>query len=95
MQRLSNLTTIFLPSLAGGGAERVMVTLANGIAARGYRVDLVLAKAVGSYLADVAPAVHIIDLNVLPVINIHYRPCTDGGLTDQAQALQIVGDLHV
>ena len=62
------LNAIYLPSLAGGGAERVMVTLANGIAARGYRVDLVLAKAVGPYLADVSPTVRIIDLNVPRVI---------------------------
>lgn len=32
---------LYLPSLRGGGAERVMVTLANGFAERGYAVDLV------------------------------------------------------
>ncbi|MDR7921524.1 glycosyltransferase [Thermosynechococcus sp. HY213] len=59
---------IFLPSLAGGGAERVMVTLANGFAARGYAVDLVLASAVGPYLKDVAPAVRVVDLRAGRVI---------------------------
>lgn len=54
---------IFLPSLRGGGAERVMVTLANGFAARGHRVDLVLARAEGPYLAEVAPNVRIVDLD--------------------------------
>lgn len=54
---------IFLPSLRGGGAERVMVTLANGFAARGHRVDLVLTRAEGPYLAEVAPNVRIIDLD--------------------------------
>lgn len=54
--------TIFLPSLRGGGAERVMVILANGLAARGHKVDLVLAKAEGPYLTDVLEAVRIIDL---------------------------------
>lgn len=53
---------IFLPSLVGGGAERVMVTLANGFAQRGYRVDLVLAEARGPYLADVEAAVRVVDL---------------------------------
>lgn len=54
---------IYLPSLRGGGAERVMVTLANGFASRGHRVDLVLARAEGAYLTEVAPAVRVVDLN--------------------------------
>lgn len=53
---------IYIPSLRGGGAERVMVTLANGFAARGMQVDLVLASAEGPYLRDISQAVHIIDL---------------------------------
>ncbi|WP_022705488.1 glycosyltransferase [Pseudorhodobacter ferrugineus] len=54
---------LFLPSLRGGGAERVMVTLANGFAARGHRVDLVLARAEGPYLSEVADNVRIVDLD--------------------------------
>jgi len=54
---------IFLPSLRGGGAERVMVTLANGFAARGHRVDLVLTRAEGPYLPEVAKEVRIVDLD--------------------------------
>ncbi|WP_137899207.1 glycosyltransferase [Sphingomonas sp. 2SG] len=54
---------IFLPDVEGGGAERVMVTLANGFAVRGHQVDLVLAKARGSYLGEVAGNVRVIDLN--------------------------------
>lgn len=38
---------IYVPSLRGGGAERIMVILANGMAARGHRVDLVLTQAIG------------------------------------------------
>lgn len=59
---------VFLPSLDGGGAERVMVTLANAFAERGYAVDLVLAKVQGPYLGNVASAVRIIDLNAGRVI---------------------------
>ena len=59
---------IFLPSLNGGGAERVMVTLANAIAARGFSVDLVLASATGPYLKDVSPAVRLVDLKAGRVI---------------------------
>ena len=64
MERLA----IFLPTLHGGGAERVMVTLANVIAARGFAVDLVLASAKGPYLKDVLPAVRIVDLKAGRVI---------------------------
>ena len=54
---------IFVPSLRGGGAERVMVTLANGFAERGHRVDLVLVQAEGPYLPEVCSAVRIVNLN--------------------------------
>ncbi|TSE18224.1 N-acetylgalactosamine-N,N'-diacetylbacillosaminyl-diphospho-undecaprenol 4-alpha-N-acetylgalactosaminyltransferase [Tepidimonas alkaliphilus] len=59
---------LFLPSLNGGGAERVAVTLANGIAARGFAVDLVLARAQGPYLADVGRDVRIVDLKAGRVV---------------------------
>lgn len=53
---------MFIPSLRGGGAERVMVSLANGFASRGISVDMVLAKADGPFLQDVAPDVNVVDL---------------------------------
>jgi glycosyltransferase involved in cell wall biosynthesis len=53
---------LFLPSLDGGGAERVFVQLANEFAALGLRVHLVLAAARGPYLEDVAEGVRIVDL---------------------------------
>jgi glycosyltransferase involved in cell wall biosynthesis len=40
-----------------------MVMLANGFAARGHRVDLVLARADGPYLDEVSAGVRVIDLN--------------------------------
>ena len=40
---------LFLPNLDSGGAERTMINLAQGIARRGYHIDLLLAQ------ADVAP----------------------------------------
>ena len=55
--------TLFLPSLHGGGAERIMVYLANGFAQRGFAVDLVLVKAEGPYLSLVCDQVRVIDLN--------------------------------
>jgi glycosyltransferase involved in cell wall biosynthesis len=53
---------LFLPSLAGGGAERVFVELANEFAARGLRVDLVLASAEGPYIRDVSGSVRVVNL---------------------------------
>lgn len=53
---------IFVPSLRGGGAERVTVTISNGLAAAGHRVDLVLVRAEGPYLREVSPSVRMIDL---------------------------------
>ncbi|MGB3288401.1 MAG: glycosyltransferase [Burkholderiaceae bacterium] len=58
----SDKLALFIPSLHGGGAERVMVSLANGLAAKGLDVDLVLARKAGIYLADVSPLVRIVDL---------------------------------
>lgn len=45
MSRSRNKIAILLPSLRCGGAERVAVTQANGLASKGIAVDLVLVKA--------------------------------------------------
>jgi glycosyltransferase involved in cell wall biosynthesis len=60
--------TFFLPSLEGGGAERVIVNLAKEFSAKKIIVDLVLAKAKGPYLSEVTGKVRIIDLNSLRVL---------------------------
>lgn len=59
---------LYLPNLHGGGAERVMVTVAGGLARRGVPVDLVLARAEGPYLAEVPPDVRIVDLGASGVL---------------------------
>ncbi|MCI0511148.1 glycosyltransferase involved in cell wall biosynthesis [Chromohalobacter marismortui] len=59
---------LFLPSLEGGGAEMVMVTLANGLAAQGWQVDLVVAHAIGAYVKNVSTAVRLIDLRAARVL---------------------------
>lgn len=53
---------LFLPDLGGGGAERMMVNLANGFADRGVNVDVVLAAMRGPYCTEVSPKVRLIDL---------------------------------
>ena len=60
--RIPPRLAFFLPSLAGGGAERVMLNLATGFAERGFRTDLVLAAADGPYLGLVPSPVRTIDL---------------------------------
>lgn len=53
---------IFLRGLYGGGAERVMINLARGFVDRGLTVDLVLARAEGSYFEQIPPEVRVVDL---------------------------------
>ncbi len=61
-RRAPGRIALFIPSLNGGGAERVMVSLANGIAMRGIDVDLVLVRDTGVYRSEVAPEVRVVDL---------------------------------
>ena len=56
------IISILLPSLRGGGAERVMLNIANTLATARYDVDLALVQATGPYLADVNQNVAIVDL---------------------------------
>ncbi len=60
--------SLFVPTLAGGGAERVILNLAQGFAERGLAVDLVLAQAEGPYLDQVSPKVRLIDLKAPRVL---------------------------
>jgi len=60
---------IFLPALYGGGAERTMLNLAQGIAGRGYAVDLVLAQAEGPYLNLIPASVRLVDLGQGRIVN--------------------------
>jgi glycosyltransferase involved in cell wall biosynthesis len=60
LNRLSRVA-IFLPSLGGGGAERVLLTVTKGCVDRGIGVDLLLSKAAGAYLGEIPPSVRVID----------------------------------
>jgi glycosyltransferase involved in cell wall biosynthesis len=51
-----------MPSYRAGGAERVMVTLANGFAACGWNVDLVVCQAEGPLRFDLDSRVMEVDL---------------------------------
>jgi glycosyltransferase involved in cell wall biosynthesis len=58
----------FLPSLCGGGAERVIMNLAQGMTDRGLAVDLVVAAAEGVFLEQLPPAVRLVDLRAPRVL---------------------------
>ena len=53
---------LVLPSLAGGGAERVNIDLAHEFLNRGYAVDMVLMRREGEFLRVVPKGIEIIDL---------------------------------
>jgi glycosyltransferase involved in cell wall biosynthesis len=70
---------LFLPQLSGGGAERIIVLIANHAARRGLKVDLVLNRVAGPYLCDVDEAVTLVSLDaqrvwdVLPRLIVYLR----------------------
>ena len=53
---------LFLPTLVGGGAERVVVNLAQGMTERGLPVDLVAAAAEGPLVDQVPARARLVDL---------------------------------
>ena len=55
---------LFIPNLEGGGAERMMVNLANVFVNRGLCVDLVLAEKCGPYVKLVDKKINVFDLNI-------------------------------
>jgi glycosyltransferase involved in cell wall biosynthesis len=62
MQTSKDRLALFLPGLYEGGAERIILNLAKGISARGYAVDLVLARAEGPYMGQIPDTVRLVDL---------------------------------
>lgn len=59
---------VFAPSMVAGGAERGALKLAEGLAQRGFDVDLVLAVAEGSRLAEIPSDVRLVDLKARRVL---------------------------
>lgn len=52
---------MFIPSLEGGGAERVFVQIANGLSLKARRVDLLVSRSDGHYRQFVSGSVNLID----------------------------------
>ncbi len=53
----------FLPYMAGGGAERVCITLAEGFLQHGLEVDFVLARKTGSLLKNIPKGAGVVNLS--------------------------------
>jgi glycosyltransferase involved in cell wall biosynthesis len=58
----------FMPSFRGGGAERVMLNLAEGFAREGLPVDIVVAQREGPFVGQVSGAVRTVDLGAHRVL---------------------------
>lgn len=56
--------TMVLPDFGGGGAERIMVFLANAFAERQVETTFLVGRAEGPCLEDLSDKVHLIDLGV-------------------------------
>ena len=67
-EQRSGRITFFLPTLRGGGAQRVIVNLAEAMTDRGLPVDLVVAAAEGELLEQLPPAVRLVDLRAHRVL---------------------------
>lgn len=60
---------IFLMDLQGGGAEKVMLNIANGLAAKGLEIDLVLAQTKGEYVKQISAQVNLVELSCTRLIS--------------------------
>ena len=59
----NNRVTIFIPSLARGGAERAMIIVANGLA-QSLDVDLVVSNVRQGYIEEVNERVNLVDFKL-------------------------------
>jgi glycosyltransferase involved in cell wall biosynthesis len=55
---------LFIPTFEAGGAERVMIRLAQGLVAQGHQVDLLVLSDHGPYRVEVDARVNVINLGV-------------------------------
>jgi glycosyltransferase involved in cell wall biosynthesis len=71
--------SILLPTLKIGGAERVLLELANGLVVRGWTIQLLLMSKTGPLLREIHPDIEVIDLDSKTYMQVvfalakHYR----------------------
>jgi len=63
-----NKISLLFSTFSAGGGERVMMILANEFVERGYKVDVIVFKAVGEYSDDLHKDIKVYDLNVRRMI---------------------------
>ena len=89
---------LFISSLRGGGAQRICVTLANGLVKKNYGVKLILLEHTGIYIGEILNEVEIINLkkkharsSFLPIIKMLIREKPDSILVFNHQlAVQLI-----
>lgn len=62
MTKTQQSIALYLPSVRGGGMERVFLHLAHGFLDAGYKVDLVINSLVGEHLDKIDPRVQVFNL---------------------------------
>ncbi|MDJ0571371.1 MAG: glycosyltransferase [Pleurocapsa sp. MO_192.B19] len=65
---MNRAIAFFIPAMYGGGAERVVLNLLEGMTAKDLPLDLVLASAEGPYFDRVPQTVNIVDLKAGRII---------------------------
>jgi glycosyltransferase involved in cell wall biosynthesis len=92
----------FMPSFAGGGAERVALTLAAAFSSLGHQVDFVVTSFEGDLISSVPPSCKIIDLHAhrmmtsIPGLGKYLRENRPDGLIavpDMANLIAIWGKM--
>ena len=64
MQEQNPPIVLFIPALNGGGAQKVVVNLANALVdLTSHPIQILLVKAEGPFLKEVRPEVEVVDLN--------------------------------
>jgi glycosyltransferase involved in cell wall biosynthesis len=66
---LSERVALFIPNLAGGGAERVIVNLAHEMLKLGLSVDLLVASVDGPYAKQLNEKIRLINFNTSRTLN--------------------------
>lgn len=59
---------LFMSALDGGGAERVMLNVGQGLVRRGIAVDLLLVYPTGPYTSQIDPGIRVVDLDCTRLI---------------------------
>lgn len=72
MTESSHRIAIVLPTLGGGGAERVNVNLANQFVSLGLAVDIVLMRAEGELMSQLDPRVRVVNLGATRIRGLHW-----------------------